>query len=273
MARTLVPITVPVLEWAVREDGRALDDISDAAQLEAPDLQAWLAGEAQPSVGQLTRLANALGRPRAMFLMPRAPEQASLPASFRHPPGDSREVAPQTRRHVRRARRIQQAVSWARRDEPTVDMPQVLQRTSPEVAALTAHEWLPVTARQWAAWRDDRLALNAWRSMLEERDVLVFSLQLGQDSVRGFSAWDAAAPMIVLNVSGVSPAARSFTLAHELGHLLIRQDATCVDDAGGLSAHGVERWCEEFAVRSSCHATMCRRSPRCGPLNGSTSTR
>ncbi len=54
--------------------------------------------------------------------------------------------------------------------------------------------------------------------------------------------------MIVANTSKVSAAARCFTLAHELGHLVSRQDAACVDQQGFLEGAQVERWCERFGA-------------------------
>jgi hypothetical protein len=43
------------------------------------------------------------------------------------------------------------------------------------------------------------------------------------------AAGDDRAPLIVANSSRVSPAARSFTLVHELAHLYLRQDAACIE--------------------------------------------
>jgi Zn-dependent peptidase ImmA (M78 family) len=90
--------------------------------------------------------------------------------------------------------------------------------------------------------------LKEWRSLFDEFGVLTFSLQLGKNEVRGFSAWDEYAPMIAINTAYVE-GARIFTLAHELGHLVTRTDAACFDwiAPDKPSDQTLERWCERFA--------------------------
>jgi len=98
-------------------------------------------------------------------------------------------------------------------------------------------------------WRDEREALRAGREALENRRVRVFALEIGYGEVRGFSAWDEHAPLIVVNTSRVNPEARIFTLGHELGHLVTRSDAACLDPEEAFMGSGsIERWCEEFAA-------------------------
>jgi len=232
----------------VDEDGRTAEDLADALRVEPSLLQAWLQGDSAPTRGQVSRLATVLQRPRALFFLPRAPAAATLPASFRHPPGDERDVSARARRKVRQARRIQHAVSWALRDEPPLDVPLATLEDNPDKVAQGVREWLGISDAEQAHWNDDRDALRAWREALEERGVLVFVLEVGRDDVRGFSAWDDHAPLIVANLSGVSPAARSFTFAHELGHLVTRQDAACIEQDGPLLGAEVERWCERFGA-------------------------
>src|SRR5439155_11394075 len=67
-------------------------------------------------------------------------------------------------------------------------------------------------------------------------------------SARGFSLWDGDAPLIAVN-SAWNPAARTYTLFHELGHLLTRTSSLCVDQTARLSkpTDPAERWCEGFA--------------------------
>ncbi|MDN5803023.1 MAG: XRE family transcriptional regulator [Microlunatus sp.] len=248
MAATTAPVTPSVLAWAVNEDGRDLQTLSEALDISPDTLDAWAVGEASPSSGDVSKLAKLLKRPRALFFLPHPPEAATLPPSFRHPPGDSREVSPETRRAVRRARRVQEAVAWVYRDDPPVEMPKTTTADDPEVSAATAREWLGITANEQAGWSSDYDALYAWRASLDQNRVLVFALDIGQGRIRGFSAWDDRAPLIAINTSAVNPAARSFTLMHELGHLFIRQDAACVEAAGPLAGAEVERWCEQFGA-------------------------
>lgn len=244
------PVKPDVLRWAISEDGRDTDDLADALKVEPDLVVAWIEGNAAPTRGQVSRLATVLQRPRALFFLPRPPEVATLPPSFRHPPGDDqRDVSAAARRKVRQARRVQHAVAWANRDEPPVDVPLAGLLDDVEEAASRTRNWLAITDSDQRSWSDDYAALRGWRESLEDRGVLVFVLDIGRGDVRGFSAWDDRAPLIVANQSGVNPAARIFTFAHELGHLVTRKDSACIEPSDGpMPGADVERWCERFGA-------------------------
>ena len=107
-------------------------------------------------------------------------------------------------------------------------------------------DWLGVLPDE--LWSNDYAALRRWRTAIEDVGILVFALQLGKDEVRGFASWDERAPMIVLNTSQIGPAARSFTLGHELAHLVLRQATACLEPADLVIDTAQERWCEEFSA-------------------------
>ena len=243
MAGKPSPITRAVLAWAISEDGRSLLDLANALGIDEALLDEWVEGESLPTVGQVTDLAATLRRPRAMFFMPKPPESATLPPSFRHPPGDERLVSAAARRSLRQARRMQTVISGAIEDGPPVEVPRYRLAQSPEVAAAQMREWLGVSLADQTQWASDYQALYAWRAAMDARGIFVFALDIGEtsngrgprvsgvvsDEIRGFSAWDERAPLIVMNSRRVSPAARSFTLGHELGHLVTRVDAACLE--------------------------------------------
>lgn len=249
MPAQLSPVTPDVLRWAIDEDGRSVLELAEALHVDVDTVDDWARGDATPTRGQVSRLATVLRRPRALFFLPRPPVSATLPADFRHAPGDERPVSVAARRWVREARRVQHAVSWARRNEPPVGMPQSSPDAFPDRSAAEVREWLGVTDAEQKSWGDDYEALRAWRHALDDSGVLVFVLQIGSDDVRGFSAWDDHAPLIVANSSKVSPAARIFTVMHELGHLNRRLDAACIDvDIVNRRVDNLERWCEQFGA-------------------------
>lgn len=174
------PVTPAVLGWALDEDGRGRRALSEALDVDPDTLDAWLAGDARPTRGQVTAMAKVLRRPRAVFFLPRPPAASTLPASFRHPPGDERLVSVEARRRVRQARRVQQAVSWALADRAGVDLPQAITGEPVEATAGRAREWLTVSDDDQAGWRDDYAALRSWRAALERREILVFALDVGR---------------------------------------------------------------------------------------------
>jgi Zn-dependent peptidase ImmA (M78 family) len=271
MAVKTVPVTPAVVAWALEEDGRPLVRLAEATALEPELLRAWAEGEAQPTVGQLATLARVLGRPRSLFLLPAPPRGAALPAAFRHPP-DSTSLThtADVLKAMRRARRVQHAAAWALRDEETVAVPAMTIETPPGAAATAVLAWLEWTDSshpdEWTAWR-------ARRQALEGRGLLVFSLALGAESIRGFSAWDDRAPLIVVNSTGNTPQVRSFTLMHELGHLLLRGDAACAPTEGaGPPDAEVERWCEGLAAAVLMPTPTVERVVSLTTVNGGAAT-
>jgi Zn-dependent peptidase ImmA (M78 family) len=92
-----------------------------------------------------------------------------------------------------------------------------------------ADQLLGVSIEEQLSWRDEYAALRGWRGAFEQHDLLVFQFEIRGGELRGFSAWDDRAPLAVVNSSAQSPLARTFTMAHELGHLVTRTDASCID--------------------------------------------
>ena len=74
---------------------------------------------------------------------------------------------------------------------------------------------------------------------------------MAPDAIRGFALWNDAAPLVAVNTTFI-PQARAFTLFHEIGHLLLRQDAASDEHIGRSASlatgYTVERWCERMAA-------------------------
>ena len=246
-----VPITPSVLDWAIRESGLGFEAVARRVAVAEADLRAWLAGKAQPSLSSFHKLAAVLHRPTATFLLPRPPRTEHVAIEFRHPPGVAdRELLPEERLRVREVSRLQQEVAWLLDEmhEPLVDLPKLVVLSNPEHAGKRAREMLGVDVGTQTSWRDNSVALREWRRRVEALGVLVFSLPMGAESARGFSIWTPGAPAIVLNTFW-SPAARLYTLFHELAHLLTRTNSVCVEHGDGRGrTDDLERWCEQVAA-------------------------
>lgn len=69
---------------------------------------------------------------------------------------------------------------------------------------------------------------NFWRGLLEEHGVLVFqTTKISLDTFRGLSVHHDELPIVIVN-GGDSPAGRTFTLFHEVAHLINRTSGLCV---------------------------------------------
>lgn len=251
MAKQLVPINGSVLRWARKEVGLSQAEFATILKVERSDLAEWEQGESMPSKGIFTRIVEKLKRPSAVFFLPEPPTGAGLPTALRNAPGlGSHKLGQNEVRQIRWARQLQDVVSWALRDagDQPVELPRLSPGAAPTEAGAAERRRTDITPAEQLAWSSPSEGFRVWRGALENQGVLVLQLSLGKGNTRGFSAWNAHAPLVAVNTS-YHPTARIFTLIHEYAHLLTRTDAACLHFIVP-SSHDtqLERWCERFAA-------------------------
>ncbi|HEY4239263.1 MAG TPA: XRE family transcriptional regulator [Kofleriaceae bacterium] len=258
-----VPITPSVLRWAIDESG--YDDATVARRLKvAPgELGRWIRGDRQPSLTAFRELATVLRRPTATFLLPEPPRRKSADIQFRQSPGaGSRSLLPDERLAIREVGRLQAGAAWLV-DElgtDTPELPKLGTALKPEVAGRRLRALFGTTIESQLSWKNSSVALKEWRAAIEAAGVLVFLLPLGEHGCRGFSLWNERAPAIVANTHW-NPAARIYTLFHEVAHLLTRTNSVCADETRSSSADAasdLERWCEQVAAAALMPASDIR---------------
>ena len=116
------PVTPEVVKWAIDESGMSVRELAERLKVEPSAVSAiWANGSSKPSKGQLTKLAEKLKRPRAMFFLPEAPLSSSLPDGLRTAAGvrDDPALSFDERLLVRRARRLQKLLAGLAGQGPT----------------------------------------------------------------------------------------------------------------------------------------------------------
>ena len=255
MARaTYIPITGSVLRWAIDESGLSDNEFAQKVRAEPERVQAWISGRAQPTKTQFNKIVSTLKRPSAAFFLPEPPQHLNLPPPLRRSVGArNRALNAQELREIRWARRLQQLVAHLREEDATAlpRLPQFAPSDPPSRAARVLRNRLDIPLERQTQWPDPSAAFSGWRDATEATGVIVLLLQLGADAIRGFALWNEAAPLVAVNTTFI-PQARAFTLFHEIGHLLLRQDAASDEHIGrnGSLATGytMERWCECMAA-------------------------
>lgn len=246
-----VPITGPVLKWAREEAGFSHEELARKVKVSPQIIADWEEGKAYPTKTQFTKLVTALKRNRAVFFLPHPPEEPSIVARLRPPPGvHARPPTFQERLTAREAQRMQQVAAWVLEElgEPPPDIPEATLDKNPDTLASQVRERLGISIEEQRSWKDSAVAWRKWRSALEREGIFVFALSIGKDACRGLSLWSERAPVIVVNTAYVPPA-RIFTLFHEYGHLLLRADT--MDTQVPLiqeAQSDEERWCERFSA-------------------------
>lgn len=234
------PLTPSVLRWAREDAGLTEAELGALARVKGDRVRHWESGDDRPTLGQLRLFADGLRRPVAFFLAPAPPgRHTEQPPDFRtRRQGLSRGLRREVRTVVERRHSYRALVG----DEERAAW--LTWRDQPPATPDEARTRLGVSREAVAKTPNPGAALRLWLDAVEAQGVLVFQMsRIDVDECRGFAQYDDAVPLIVLN-GGDAPQARSFTLLHELAHLLDHSGAVCLLD----DEREVERRCNGFAA-------------------------
>jgi Zn-dependent peptidase ImmA (M78 family) len=118
----------------------------------------------------------------------------------------------------------------------------------PEEVGSALRTTLGVSLEEQVSWRDSRAGFNSWRAHIEGKGVLVFqAADVPIKEMRAYSIAEFPYPVIVVNRKDF-PQARTFSLLHELVHLLLKSAGLC-----DLSTR-VERPPEDQRLEVFCNA-------------------
>lgn len=234
------------------ESARSVSDLESATQKPRDEVEKWLSGAVSPHLGELRRLGKLLGRSPFFFMLPEPPSSTPTAVEFRRAlrkdiNEDERAVELQALRWGRRTQSVARdllnsadllgnATTWA--EDIELD-----DQASPARAAEQVRVWLAWDTATQVNATSKSAAFKSLRAAVEERGVLVALRSAGTSRFCGFSLPDPVAPLIYVNKDYELGSVRSFTLMHELGHVLRGNRRVCY---GGDK--GVEQWCNRFAA-------------------------
>lgn len=246
---TVDNINPTILRQCREQMGLSLDDVrKTVASIEKIEN-----GDKKPSFNQIDQLAELYLVPRWVFIADNLPQEyqfdQSIPA-FRQFKDSNHDVFShyKVRALVTRLERMREFAIELRddMDEPIAPFKTPLGNSIKHSSVeLVAHH-----VRQWLGVGDDKhLKFDDWRNKIEQKNIFVFKTNsmsnwstIRLDEFRGFALYHSIFPVIVINGSDWKKA-KSFTLFHELGHVMRKQNA--MDD---WNADGdIERWCDELA--------------------------
>jgi Zn-dependent peptidase ImmA (M78 family)/transcriptional regulator with XRE-family HTH domain len=245
----VVPVTADVVAWAIHDAG--FDEAAVAKTLKVPTstVRAWTKGNELPLTGQFRQLAKLLNRPPSFFLQSEPPPTPTTAPRFRRhaASGDREPLRPEEARALRTARLLKAVVRSLRDGRDDFDLPAFptfLPTRGPASAAAEFRKYTrwKVTEQQQA--KTPSRAFSLLRDRLEEFGFLVMLLPLRREGCRGFAFFDDIAPLVAVN-SAQTFEARTFTLMHEIGHVVLKEDG--FDETYDADTKR-EQWCERFAA-------------------------
>ena len=206
-------------------------------------------GKIYPTVNQIEELAKRYYVPAWVFLREELPDKYCFNKSsaafrqFQQNPICDYDI----RTLIANVERFREFLLELRDDleEPIPPFsPPALETTEPKATAESIRQWLGCSKMAYSH--------KEWRQMLENNNVFIFTtskypglLKVESDIFRGLCIYYEILPIIAINSSDTHKA-QSFTLFHELGHLLKKQNS--LDKQEEIERQGdEEKWCDKFA--------------------------
>lgn len=222
-----------VLAWLIKSSGYSTNKIAQRVPVKLEKVEKWVAGEEQPSIAQVRKLASLFKRPISDFFLPRPSSEPSMPHDFRRLPDDRLVTySPALRNEIRSALlRRSMAIDLAQELEEPIPEFQlrgtVQLRHDPEALGSEIRRALNVQIEEQRTWREPRVGYNGWRRKIEALGVLVLqTTTISKSEMLGFSLSYSLLPVIGINRKN-KPNGRTFTLLHEFVHLLLGVGGIC----------------------------------------------
>lgn len=255
-----LPVNPQLLSWARQESGFELFRVAKRLHVKQERLEAWEAGERQPTLRQVEQLAHFFHRPLSIFFLPRPPELTPLAAEYRRLPDvvpghESPELRLALRQMLTRRENALNLMGELGEPVPAFTLSARLNESPIEVGArLRAAANLSVD-EQWE-WPNEWRAWAAWRTAVETLGVLVFQFgKVALTELRGVALLRTPLPAVGINSKEI-PEARCFTVLHELVHLMLaagHEELPAIQEArSGEDWANVER----FAEIAASHALV-----------------
>lgn len=253
---TRVAVNPQLLSWARERAGRSVESLANRF----PKLDAWEAGELQPTLKQLEAFAKAVHVPIG-YLFLREPPDEPVPIPDFRTMADAMLARPSPEL-LDTIYLCQQRQDWYREfarqmGDPPLSFVGTLRIGDDIVRSAglmrDALGFDLEVRRRLPTWTD---ALRQFIDQADALGVLVMvsgvvgsnnHRKLDPAEFRGFALADPLAPLVFINGADTK-AAQMFTLAHELVHIWLGQTALSNAEAAAAPPQAVERWCNQVAA-------------------------
>ena len=254
-----IPFNAEMLRWAREWRGRSVDEVAAKLKQPAQKIQDWENKDSGvgPTVLQARALADLYDRPFLEFFRTSRPpvKEPELVPDFRRP-RDAKKL------NAEQARDLKTIQAWAEaqrenaldlygeigEDPPT--LPEQIYtsvKKSADAAAEEAREILNFDIVEQTSLKSSQQHFlpSLLRRKFELGGILTFRRnELKKLGVRGICIYADPLPIVIFGSE--SPGAQAFTLAHELGHVVLRESG--IIGPVRRKSPDAEKWCDQFAA-------------------------
>lgn len=243
----LIEINRHVLIWARESLAITRNQVTEKTKISAKRIIQLEEGEKLPTLVELKDFSKLYKRTIATLLLSNPPKEKPLPTDRRTI--DSKELGnfhEKTIMAVRKARALSQSYLELKQ-ELNIEIPKINLGASieekPEIIASKIRAVLNL--EEIREIKSTTQALEFYIEKVESLGIAVYQLILTQDEIRGFTILDEAIPIIGIKRND-QVSAKTFTLFHELGHVLLNKEGLC--DLSEKTNIEIEKWCNAFSA-------------------------
>ncbi|MDP2760644.1 MAG: ImmA/IrrE family metallo-endopeptidase [Sideroxyarcus sp.] len=238
------------IAWCCADLGITSDQLAAETGIAAVTMEHVMTGKDGMTFNQLRKVADHFGRGVLFFLEEGPVDDAQVHSpQFRTLANQKPELSAKLKALIERVEKQREVYLSLREDLDDADRP----RFSPPVLPNDDLQEAARLVRLWLGLNEQN-DFDSYREALESRGVLVFrsngyngKWQIAKENpILGFSLYDTVCPVIVVKKLDWETR-QTFTLMHELGHLLLHKTSS-IDDERDLQSHrGHEREANAFA--------------------------
>jgi Zn-dependent peptidase ImmA (M78 family)/transcriptional regulator with XRE-family HTH domain len=252
-------INPKMLAWARGEGGWLPEQVARRLQVKPERVVAWEGGDRRPTLRQVEKLARFFHRPLSVFFQDAPPDLPPLASEYRRLPGvhvgaESPALRLAIRRMSSRRELTLDLASELGEDLPSFELVAHL-RDSPKAVGARLRTHLALSLETQLSWANEWQAWRAWRTAAEDAGAQVFQfagVELAE--ARGVSLLHWPHPAVGVNSKERVPQAKTFTLLHELVHLMLARGHE--ERPALFEDRDEEQWTsvERFAESAASHA-------------------
>ncbi len=241
------------IRWCCEKFGVSLHDLAVRLNISPSTIANAMEGQPSLSVRQLGLIAEFFGRGLLFFLEAESVnEERVFTAQFRTLTNQKPSLSPKLKTLVERVEK-QREIYISLLEDLGDASSNTWREESSSISMSGGTKRIANACRKWLGLQDTG-NFATYRKAVEEKGVLVFvsngyagKWQIDKgNSVRGFSLYQASYPVIFVKKQS-SDAPQSFTLMHELAHLLLHKSSFIDDEADFHNYEGKEQEANSFA--------------------------
>lgn len=238
------------INWCCAENGITLDQLAKETSIPIKALEQVESGEQGLTFNQLSKIADYFGRGAIFFLEGGdVDEQAIHTPEFRTIANQKPEISIGLKKLIERTERQRSFYLGLIEDIDSEESgkyePPQVSKNDIKLASIKARKWLGLS---------DQNSFEEYRSAIEKNGILVFrsngykgSWQIPKESkILGFNLYDKNNPLIFVRKQFSEPH-QTFTLMHELGHILLHKNSSIDDESDFRKKDGQESEANKFA--------------------------